>query len=127
MKNFYPLMKSLSMARLTMSGAGISAAYASSDYDCGSNFTLDNRPYNECHVNFPTLDTGNDTQTNLYLLLADRGFISFNLPKKTEVTRYSYEFPLTLEELQETAVNQIKNPKQSFLPASEKKYRSRIL
>lgn len=120
MKNFYPLIKPLSIATLAMGSFWISTAYASSDWDCGSNFSLDNRRYNECHVNFPTLDTGNDTQTNLYLLLADKGFISFVPTKKAEVTRYSYDFPLTLDDLEETAVNQVKNPKQTFLQANEK-------
>ena len=120
MKHFYPLLKPLSIAIMAMGSTWLSNAYASSDWDCGSNFSLDNRSYNECHVNFPTLDTGNDTQTNLYLLLSDKGFVSFNPPKKKEVTRYSYDFPLTLEDLRKTAVSQVKNPKQTFLQDNQK-------
>nr|WP_317200307.1 hypothetical protein [uncultured Psychrobacter sp.] len=97
----------------------IPAKAGGGDY-CGSNFSLDNRIYNECKINFPTLDTGNDTQTNLYLLLADKGLINFDIPNglDSEYYRY-YDFPLHLSTLRHTAVNEVENPKQSFLEDSE--------
>ncbi|MBE0442215.1 MAG: hypothetical protein ACTH7W_04040 [Psychrobacter sp.] len=88
---------------------------------CSSNFSLDNRTYNECQINFPTLDTGNDTQTNLYLLLADKGLIDFDIPNTHESdSYYAHDFPLNLPTLRQTAVNEVKNPNQNFLEQSKK-------
>lgn len=115
------LLKPLSFA-MFVSGLWLTLpANASSDWDCGSNFSLDNRKYNECKLNFPTLDTGNDTQTNLYLLLADKGLLSFDTQKKADSNAwYVDEFPLDLLTLRETATNRVKNPAQSFLNNEDK-------
>ena len=88
---------------------------------CGSNFSLDNRTYNECQINFPTLDTGNDTQTNLYLLLADEGLINFNIANTLSSDFYrADDFPLNLKDLKQAAVNKVKNPNQKNLAQAEK-------
>ncbi|MGO2340209.1 MAG: hypothetical protein ACTH5M_06405 [Psychrobacter sp.] len=103
-------------------GVSISAKAGGGDY-CGSNFSLDNRTYNECQINFPILDTGNDTQTNLYLLLADKGLIHFDEPNTHDSDSYrAYDFPLTLSTLRQMAVNEVKNPDQNFLKQSEKSH-----
>lgn len=112
--------KSLLLGLLTASlmSVGISAQAGGGEY-CGSNFSLDNRYYNACQINFPTLDTGNDTQTNLYLLLADKGLITFDEPDTLHTSGYYYDFPLNLRTLKHAAVNQVQNPNQSFLEPSE--------
>lgn len=106
----------------SLMGLSISAKAGGGEY-CGSNFSLDNRTYNECQINFPTLDTGNDTQTNLYLLLADKGLINFDAPNMLGSDSYHYyDFPLNLRTLRQTAVNEAKNPNQNFLAPSEKSH-----
>ena len=71
-----------------LTGFSIPAKAGGGDY-CGANFSLDNRLYNECKINFPTLDTGNDTQTNLYLLIADKGLINFDISSAPDLDFYS--------------------------------------
>lgn len=113
--------KTLLLAALTTSltGIPISSHAGGGDY-CSSNFSLDNRIYNECKINFPTLDTGNDTQANLYLLLADKGLIYFDTTdSKNPYNNHIHAYPLSLDALKSSAVNVAKNPKQSFLAQSE--------
>lgn len=100
----------------------LNTAHASSDGGCEVNYSLDNRAYNGCYTNFPSLDTGNDTQTNLFLLLADKGLVSFNAPKVANISRYGYdsEYPFTLDELRTHAVSLNKNPNQRFIKDMDK-------
>lgn len=110
----------LTLFTTALTGFSIPAKAGGGGY-CGSNFSLDNRVYNQCQINFPTLDTGNDTQTNLYLLLADKGLISFDVPNKLDSdSYYNDDFPLNLRTLRQTAVNKVTNPKQKFLEYSGK-------
>lgn len=113
--------KALSFALLLASSVVPYSAHASSDGGCDANFSLDNRIYNECKANFPTLDTGNDTQTNLFLLLSDQGLVTLK-PPKPNADGYNWygEFPFTLEDLQENAISNYKNPSQTFLKDEEK-------
>ncbi|MBH0064805.1 hypothetical protein [Psychrobacter sp. SZ93C1] len=112
----------LTILTTALMGLSISAKAGGGEY-CGSNFSLDNRTYNECQINFPILDTGNDTQTNLYLLLADKGLIRFDEPNTHDSDSYqAHDFPLNLRTLRQTAVNEVKNPNQNFLEHSEKSH-----
>ncbi len=111
----------LTLSATVLTGFSIQANAGGGEY-CGSNFSLDNRSYNECQINFPTLDTGNDTQTNLYLLLADKGLINFDLSNTEDSNSYHNDFPLNLSTLKQAAVNKVKNPNQSFLEYSEKNH-----
>ncbi len=115
------MTKGLLLAIFTtaLTGFSIPAKAGGGDY-CGSNFSLDNRLYNECKINFPTLDTGNDTQTNLYLLIADKGLINFDISSAPDLDFYSeYDFPLNLSTLKQGAVNKKENPNQRILELSE--------
>lgn len=106
----------------SLMGLSVSANAGGGEY-CSSNFSLDNRTYSECQINFPTLDTGNDTQTNLYLLLADKGLVNFDLHNTLGSDSYHYyDFPLNLRTLKQTAVNEVKNPSQNFLEPSKKSH-----
>ena len=110
----------LTLFTTALIGFSIQAKAGGGEY-CGSNFSLDNRTYDECQINFPTLDTGNDTQTNLYLLLADKGLISFDSATISDSNAYQdYDFPLNLGTLKQAAVNKVKNPIQNFLESFEK-------
>ena len=114
------LTKGLILALFTTALTGLSiAAKAGGGEYCGSNFSLDNRTYNECQINFPTLDTGNDTQTNLYLLLADKGLITFDIANVSN-SYDAYDFPLNLYTLRQAAVSEFKNPNQKILEHTEK-------
>ena len=111
----------VTLVTTAVTGFSIQATAGGGEY-CGSNFSLDNRAYNECQINFPTLDIGNDTQTNLYLLLADKGLINFDLSNPEDSNSYHDDFPLNLSTLKQAAVNKVKNPNQIFLEYSEKNY-----
>lgn len=112
------LKKMLSIGLLTtFSVFSIQTTLASGDWGCGSNFSLVNQEYNSCAINFPMLDTGNDTQTNLYLLLADEGFIDF---KPQPITKWT--FPFELEDLRTSVVNQVKNPRQNFVKPKDRNF-----
>ncbi len=109
----------LALFTTALAGVSVSARAGGGDY-CNSNFSLDNRTYSECKINFPTLDTGNDTQTNLYLLLADKGLITFDSPDllSTEANDI-HDFPLSLSDLKQAAINKAKDPNQKTLEPSE--------
>lgn len=110
----------LTVFTIVLTGISIQAKAGGGDY-CSSNFSLDNRSYAECQINFPTLDTGNDTQTNLYLLLADKGLVDFDISESIgPELYYGHDFPLSLQSLKQIAVNKVKNPNQDFLEQSEK-------
>ena len=110
----------LTLFTTALTGLCVQATAGGGEY-CGSNFSLDNRTYGECQINFPTLDTGNDTQTNLYLLLADKGLISFDISKTLSPDFYrTDDFPLNLRDLRQAAVNKVKNPNQKILEQAEK-------
>ena len=114
------LTKGLILALFTTGIVALSIpAKAGGGEYCGSNFSLDNRTYNECQINFPTLDTGNDTQTNLYLLLADKGLITFDIANVSN-SYDAYDFPLNLYTLRQAAVSEFKNPNQKILEHTEK-------
>lgn len=105
---------------IALTGFSLSAKAGGGDY-CSSNFSLDNSSYAGCQINSPTLDTGNDTQTNLYLLLADEGLISFDSTNSfSSNTNDVHDFPLSLSDLKQAAVNEVKNPNQFFLEDFEK-------
>ena len=104
----------LTTGLMSLSTASIAGGWSS----CDSNFSLASHSYQSCSINSPTLETGNDTQTNLYLLLADKGLIGFD-ETETNGSNSIQDFPLSLEILQNKAVNKVKNPDQFFLKPSE--------